>query len=70
MGAVLIATLAAGLLVTLNLWLSGRPAMSVYDLIPYLSNQPLFQALLLLLLLLHGRTVLFRMDDREPEATR
>jgi len=69
-GAVLIATVAGGLLVTLNLWLSGRPAMRVYDLIPYLINQPLFQALLLLLLLLHGRTVLFRMDDREPEETR
>ena len=70
LGAVLIATLAAGLLVTFNLWLTGRPAMSLYDLIPYLINQPLFQAALLVLLLLHGRAVLFRMDDREPEEAR
>jgi ubiquinone biosynthesis protein len=66
----LIATVSGGLLVTFSAWLSGRPAMSVYDLILYLINQPLFQAVLLLLLLLHGRTALFRMDDREPEETR
>jgi hypothetical protein len=65
LGAVLAVTVLAGLLVSLNLIASGRPAMSVYELISFLIGNPLYQAMLLLLLLLNGRTVLFRMDDRE-----
>lgn len=65
LGAALVVTVLAGLLVSLNLLVSGRPAMSVYELIRFLIGNPLYQAALLLLLLINGRTVLFRMDDRE-----
>jgi ubiquinone biosynthesis protein len=65
LGAALAVTVLAGLLVSLNLIVSGRPAMSVYELIGFLIGNPLYQAALLLLLLINGRTVLFRMDDRE-----
>jgi hypothetical protein len=65
LGTALAMTVLAGLLVSLNLIPSGRPAMSVYELSRFLIENPLYQAMLLLLLLVNGRTVLFRMDDRE-----
>jgi len=65
LGASLAVTVLAGALVSLNLIVGGRPALSVDELIRFLIGNPLYQAMLLLLLLVNGRTVLFRMDDRE-----
>ena len=70
LGAALAVTVLAGLLVWLNLILSGRPLMSVYEVLQGLIGNPLYQAVLLLLLLVYGRTVLFRLDDQEPEGRR
>jgi hypothetical protein len=70
LAAVLAVTVLAGLLVSLNLILMGQPAMGVDALIRFLIGNPLYQAVLLLLLLVSGRTVLFRLDDREPERLR
>jgi len=70
LGAALAVTALAGMLVWLNLLLSGQPLLSVSAVVQILINHPLYQAVLLLLLLVNGRTVLFRMDDWEPEGRR
>ena len=65
LAAVLGVTALAVLLVSLNLSFSGRPAMSLYEVIRFLIGNPIYQAALLLLVLVNGRAVLFRLDDRE-----
>jgi hypothetical protein len=70
LGGALAVTVLAGLLVHSNLLLSGQPVLSLYALFVFLIGQPLYQAVLLLLLLVNGRAALFRMDDREPERNR
>ncbi len=70
LGAVLAVTVLAGLLVWLNLSVSGRPLMSVYEVLRVVIGNPLYQGVLLLLLLVNGRTALIRMDDQEPEGRR
>ena len=69
-GAATAATVLAWILVWLRQVLSGRPLMSIGEVLPVLTGHPLYQAVLLLLLLVHGRTVLFRLDDQEPEGRR
>jgi predicted unusual protein kinase regulating ubiquinone biosynthesis (AarF/ABC1/UbiB family) len=68
--AVLGVTALAVALVALTLLFRGRPAMSVYAIIQFLIANPVYQAVLLLLVLLNGRTVLFRLDDREASGSR
>ncbi len=63
-------TVGAGLLVSFNLYLSGQPLLTAAAMFRFLIAHPLYQAVLLFLLLVHGRAVLFRLDDREPEVRR
>jgi hypothetical protein len=57
----------AGLLISLGRAAGGQPPMSLEALARFVVASPLYQAALLMLLLVHGRAVLFRLDDREPE---
>ena len=67
LGSALAATVVAGLLISGGLAASGQPLLGFEPLLRAVLARPLYQAALLLLLVVHGRAILFRMDDREPE---
>lgn len=64
LGQALVITLATVFLVVLNLY-SGRQPIDVNDVIQGVLTNPLYQIVILGLIFINGRTVLFRMDDKE-----
>ena len=46
-------------------YLSGAPSVSMINLLRYMIANPVYQIALLVLLFTNGRSVLFRMDDKE-----
>lgn len=44
---------------------AGRQSIEVYGVLQEVASNPFFQIVILLLLFINGRTVLFRMDDKE-----
>jgi ubiquinone biosynthesis protein len=53
------------LLVYLNLIFGGKQPGSLYAIVQPVIANPVYQIILLILILVNGRTVLFRMDDKE-----
>lgn len=75
-GLVRLVTMALGVTVlgaaaiALNRYATGQPALSAYTVIQLLIANPIYQAVLLLLLVVTSRAVLFRLDDREAARPR
>jgi len=65
-GQVLALTLVTVFVVILNLYYSGSP-IDVYDIIQGVLMNPIYQIVILILIFINGRTVLFRMDDKEVQ---
>jgi len=61
----LLVTVLAASLVAFNLYLSGEPAMQVQSIVHAVMTSPVYRTIILILILINGRTVLFRMDDKE-----
>jgi predicted unusual protein kinase regulating ubiquinone biosynthesis (AarF/ABC1/UbiB family) len=58
-------TVLGGAVIALNRYVTGQSPLSAFALVQLLLASPIYQAVLLLLVLLNGRAVLFRLDDRE-----
>ena len=62
---VLFVTAASAGLVYLQMSLSGISPLIFNKLFVHVISNPIYQAVMLLLILINGRTVLFRMDDKD-----
>lgn len=65
-GQALALTLVTVFVVILNLYSSASP-IDVYDIVQGVLMNPIYQIVILILLFINGRTVLFRMDDKEVQ---
>ncbi len=63
-GQALAVTLVTVFAVILNLYFGKQP-IDVYDVLQGVIMNPLYQIVILIVVLVNGRTVLFRMDDKE-----
>ena len=64
-GQALVVTLLAGLIMLGSSYLSGQPLPGLSQALAQVFTSPLYQLSILLLIYVSGRTVLFRMDDKE-----
>ncbi len=58
-------TLVGMFIVNLSSYLGSHQLLNAYDSLQRIVTNVVFQTILLLLIFIHGRTVLFRMDDKE-----
>jgi ubiquinone biosynthesis protein len=64
-GQTVILTLVFALLANFRLYLSEQHFMNVYESLQAVVTNPVYQVIFFIMLLVHGRTVLFRLDDKE-----
>jgi hypothetical protein len=59
--------LLTALVVVLNIYLGAKEPMDITQILPSILINPIYQIALLILVFVNGRTILFRMDDKEVE---
>ncbi len=64
-GEALAVTLVTVFIVTLNLYLGAKQPVDVLAVLQGVITNPIYQIIILVLIFVNGRTVLFRMDDKE-----
>jgi len=64
-GQSVVLTLIFALFTALQLQASAQPALDVTNIFRKVMASPVYQILLLVMIFVNGRTVLFRMDDKE-----
>jgi predicted unusual protein kinase regulating ubiquinone biosynthesis (AarF/ABC1/UbiB family) len=64
-GQTVILTLVFAFLANFRLYLSEQHFMNVYESLQAVVTNPVYQVIFFIMLLVHGRTVLFRLDDKE-----
>lgn len=65
LGQMGVLTLIFALLTGLRLYLAAGQSMYVFDLLRSVGTNPVYQIILLVLIYANGRTVLYRLDDKE-----
>jgi hypothetical protein len=65
LGQLSIITLAFGLFINLNIYLGSRQLGDIKYVFQAIMTNPIYQIIFFIMLFVHGRTVLFRLDDKE-----
>ncbi|MFO7584039.1 MAG: AarF/ABC1/UbiB kinase family protein [Anaerolineales bacterium] len=64
-GQTVMLTLVFAFLANIRLYLSEQHFMNVYESLQAVVTNPVYQVIFFIMLFVHGRTVLFRLDDKE-----
>jgi hypothetical protein len=62
-----ILTLVFALLTSLRLYSNAQESMNITDIFLSVAMNPIYQVFIIILLFVHGRTILFRLDDKEVQ---
>lgn len=65
LGQMVVITLVFGFFISLNSYLNSSEWLSAGRLFQTIATNPIYQVVFFILLFVHGRTVLFRLDDKE-----